>query len=441
MRIIRGLLFKAAVIAVAAVMLAGCSLINPHIQLKPPSCAIASQCTLEEGIQYAESAKVAYMNAIGCQSAFVSLLGIGIIPVTATALGLGITGQGATAITVLGLTAASGYAAGTWLYSKPNQRAWLVGYNATTCAVDAVVPLLYVEKKKDEIKEKKEKLDDALAVVPEKIRNVRDKLAEVEGKTGPELDELRKSGDQRVREAEKLLNDAGETNRAAEKMLLEAATAGESLKQTVDKIRGKVSQQIIESAPDMQALVSLIGGMAASYGRFVTVPEGFEPPSKSGVEDTKKSRTTADSPETSLGTAIEDLEKSMHDLQSAAGPVANIVNAVAASKPVETLKACGVNVEQTAQPMTIEPAGRIGLTFGKPSTVGRVIRGGQAPYAVVLQGDADGPMVRQTEPFGPAFTVQITDKTPAKEYSIYISDKAGRKLFLEVNVNGGPPAK
>jgi hypothetical protein len=220
-------------------------------------------------------------------------------------------------------------------------------------------------------------------------------------------------------------------------MLLETETAGETLKQTVDRISGKVSQQIVENAPDIQTIASMIGGLAQSYGQFVAVPEGLRRASPPAVKAQAGAATSCDENVASLGKAIADLESQMLKLQNATIYVADIVNLVTASKPIDTLKACGVIVEQIAQPLTVEPSGRIELQAGKAATVGRVIRGGSAPYAVALQGDGEGLVVRQTEAFGPAFTVQITEKTPAKEYSIYISDKAGQKLFMAVEVKSG----
>lgn len=446
---------KCVSILALGVLLGGCAgITNPYIKWDPPDGKVpdGTKLTLDYGIKYAENAKAAYLNALGHQSQMATWLGIGLIPVAAAALGLGMTGQSPAAVTGLGLGAASGYAIGTWLYSKPNQRAWVVGYNATTCAIDAVAPLLYVVKEENDIKTKVTALSVAIGSVEKEIGNVREQLLIVGDKPPTELVELKKLAEQRVTEAEKLLADSRETRRAAEKMLQDASTAGETLKQTVDRISGQVSRQIVEEAADIQALASMIGGLAASYGKFTAVPEGLRPAPLPAAKAQGATRVTGEEKkrlidqETGLRNAVANLQKQMLNLQGAAVQVADIVNGVAAGKPIETLRACGVNIEQISQPMTVEPPGRIEFQSGKAATVGRVIKGGSAPFAVALQGDAEGPVVRQTEPFGPAFTVQITQNTPAKEYTIYISDKAGRKLFIPVDVKSGtgtaesPPA-
>lgn len=421
MKTIRSQSFGVAIAAMVVVMLTSCSLVNPHITWKPPKFDKPEEkLTLDYGIRYAENAKAAYKEGLGYQSYLTSYLGIGLIPMAAGALVLGMIGGSSRDIVWLGMGAATGYAIGTWLYNKSYQRAWVAGYNATTCAVDAILPLMYVEKNKVDIKEKVKALGDAIKPIGDAIGNTRVAI------TTSKDDDLKRIAEQLVTEAEKLLSGSRNTHSAAEKMLQDTATAGESLKQTVDKISGQVSQQIVENAVDIQALGSMIGGLAQSYGQFVNVPESVRlapPPSKESMKS-----------EDLLFKAINDLRLKMTTLQDAANIVADIVNGVTASKPMDTLKACGAKVEQIAQPLTVDPSGAIELQGGKAATVGRVIKGGSAPYAVVLQGDGEGPIVRQTEAFGPAFTVQITANTLAKEYSIYISEKSGQRLFVPVVV-------
>ena len=448
MRAIRLSSVRFIAVAISVIVLTSCSLLNPHVKWDTPKgdngeVIPASKFTIDKGIEYAENAKTAYKDALANESYLTSFLGIGLIPIAATALGLGMTGHHPTAVTVLGLTAASGYAVGTLLSRKPNQRAWVAGYNATSCTIDAVLPLLYIEKNKDNIKNKVTALDKAISDVEGGIGKTRRQLLMVGDKPPPQLIDIKIFAEQRIAEAEKLLSDSRETRRAAEKMLQDEETAGEALVQAVDRISGLVSQQIIENAPDITTLGSIIGGLAQSYGQFVSVPEGLRPaPPIAGkaqstipLKDDEKNKI--EQKDENLRGAIGELQAQIIILQGVATIVANIINAVASSKPIDTLKACGAKVEQIAQLLTVEPSGRIEFQAGKGATAGRVIKGGSAPYSVSLQGDSEGPVVRQTEPFGPAFTVQTTNNTPAKEYSIYISDKAGQRIFIPVDVKSG----
>ena len=119
--------------------LSGCSLLNPHVTWeRPPE---GQSVTLQSAIDYANRAKVAYKEATGDQAMLTSGLGLGLIPLSAAALGLGITGANGDAITALGLTGAAGYSGATWLSSKPRQLVYIAGIKAMTCAVDAMIPL------------------------------------------------------------------------------------------------------------------------------------------------------------------------------------------------------------------------------------------------------------------------------------------------------------
>ena len=139
----RQVLFILTLLATSS-MLSACALINPHVswrEIDRPKCSGDASCgavTLSDAIAYADNAKAAYKIALGDQARLPNLLALGLIPLGAAALGLGITGGSSAAITALGLTGAAGYAGGTWLSSKPQQRAYVAGYNAVVCTVEAV---------------------------------------------------------------------------------------------------------------------------------------------------------------------------------------------------------------------------------------------------------------------------------------------------------------
>jgi hypothetical protein len=61
-------------------------------------------------------------------------------------MGLAITGASTTAVTALGLTGATAFGLGVWFDSTPQQRAYIAGFNAVNCAVEAVLPLKFVEQ-------------------------------------------------------------------------------------------------------------------------------------------------------------------------------------------------------------------------------------------------------------------------------------------------------
>ena len=131
------------------VALSGCSVWNPHVTWTREG---GDEVTLAQAINYANRAKDAYKVAIGDQAVLTSGLGLGLIPLSAAALGFGIAGGSSDAVTALGLTGAAGYAAGTWLSSKPRQRVYIAGIKAMTCAVDAMIPLNFPLQEQSDLK-------------------------------------------------------------------------------------------------------------------------------------------------------------------------------------------------------------------------------------------------------------------------------------------------
>jgi hypothetical protein len=393
--------------------------------------------TLDYAIQYADNAKQAYRDALGHQSQLASMLGLGLIPLSAAALGLGIAGGSPTAIMALGLTGAAGYGTGTWLYSKPQQRAYVAGYNATTCAVQAVLPLVYVKRNSAEITRAVDDLTAATTAVESGMGVVQAALVQIGESPPGDLQALVTAAREQLKVSGQLLDVAYDTRSKVIKMTYEAEVAGGSLKEAVDRIAGQVSGLLVDTGPDLQALSSIVGGLAQSYGQFVRVPDEVRPSAAPQI-----ARMQADMARKGLATPpllhhLEALRSSTVTLQGAIRRVGDMVNAVTTSKPIETLKACGVSPEQVVIPLTIEPSALIEFTANTAATAGRLVRGGSAPYAVALQGDAvDGLTVRQTEPFGPAFVVQISTKTPAGDYTIAVADRAGQRQFVQVSVKG-----
>ena len=433
-RTLRRSVFQLVCVVIVGVWLSGCAIVNPHETLRKPSGPPPT--TIVEGIKYADEAKRAYGTAVARQSQLRTWLGIGLIPLGAAALGLGVTGGAPATIAALGLTGAAGYGLGTWLESKPNQKAWLAGYHATTCAVDAVLPLLYVEQNSVAIDRDIAALDAAITELDAKLGSVRALLIGVPENPPTAVAELVRLARERVTEGEAVRASALDTRSKALRMKQEAAVAGASLKEAVDRISAQVSVQLVEATADLSALSSIVGGLANSYGQFVRVPEGQV--SGGSVATGQGEGTDPElKPYEKLTTAVTELENAIRAARTAIQRVADTVNAVTASKPIEKLRACGVT-DSIVAPMTLEPAGAIELEVGKVMVGARTIRGGASPYFVEPQGDTvDGLTVRKGDMNTAAFVVQITTKTPAGQYLLLVTDKTGQRVFVTVNVKAG----
>src|SRR5262249_750008 len=427
----------ASALLLVAFAVSGCTLINPHVTWKHPKAASpTSEDKLRWSIAYADNAKAAYQDALGTQSSLGAWLGIGLVPLAAAAAGLGIMGGEPAAIAALGLTGAAAYGVGTWLNSKPAQRAWVAGYNATTCAVDAILPLLVIEDEMATIQ------NDIAAIDTTEVERRTRNLDRFHNREDLQK-EWRDQADAAKTSAETLVAGAKSVKATANETLVDARGAGRRLKEAVDNISGKVSAALVENGPDLQALSSIIGGLSRSYGQFVQIPDSVKPtPTTKTLQITAQSASLGD--ETTLSQELLDLSDETAKLAKAVDKVTGPINAVAKRKPVETLKACGVSPEQIGLALSVDPPGRIEIDQGTAASVTRYAKGGAAPYAVAITGSAvDGLRVQQTAPFGPVFVVETTDKTPAVTRTVIVSDRSGNNAVVDVQVKpkaAGPPA-
>lgn len=431
-------------------LVSGCGTFNPHLRgdsklatkMKAEVNVQKPSLSLDFAIKYADSAKDNYHNAIGNQARLSSWLGVGLIPIAAAATGLGITGGPAVAITALGLSGATGYGIGTWLTSKPSQRAWAAGYKWTSCAVDVMLPLLPIErtlgtsKAQDDFKMHIEAIGTNIDKVVSAISNLNVQLDKADkAANDKKLAENVEEAKAARAEAIAMIASARLAETKARELYVDVYTAGRRLKEAVDRISGQVSAALIENAPDLQALASIIGGLGPSYGQFIHIADSLKktPPDKSKLRNgkTKNLVEVAD-----LRGAITALNSTTETLNGSVTRVAGPVNMVVGRKPLETLKECGVSTEPIAIPMTIDPPGPINIDDGcTATTVYREIKGGASPYSVTLPATAASMTVRQTSLFGPAFFIETKGgKTGRVKTTIHATDRSGNNAFIDVNV-------
>jgi hypothetical protein len=389
--------------------------------------------TLPQALVYADRAKAAYKDALGNQAQLSSWLGIGLIPVAAFATGLAVTGSSSKAVVETTLTGVAGYGVGTWLYSKPYQRAWVTGYNATCCAISAVIPLAYVDDRKADIKANIDLYDASRQEVFEKADALETKIRAAVGQgVVKTTDEVVLRANKRIQDVKELVNSADVTRTNALKMLGKADTAGLELKEAVDRIAGQVSGLLVDVAPDIQALSSIIGGLAQSYRTFASVPEALKPPAKVQAQGAQPQLKP-------IIDALSDLDLAVRNLMTAQQKLSDDVALVANTTPFETLRACGVSAEQVSVPLSLDPPGPVTFEAGKAATKAELIRGGAAPFSVVLQANLTDLVVQQTEAFGPVFKVQVSDKTPVGQVPVLVSDRSGNKLLITVAIEAKTP--
>ena len=412
-----------AAVVLAAVFAPGCSLMNSHVTWQAPKTSeIRQDVSLPYAIAYADMAKAAYRKKLGENAALTKWMGIGLIPLAAAAAGVGVTGASTDAFTALSLTGAAGLGLATWLDSKPEQRALVVGYNATSCAVDAVLPLTYVRTSGKSPNMDVNGLDTKIGAVERRIATLEDLI---KGKTNT----LKVKAGKKVGEAKKLVASARKVSSKARKLDLEALISGRKLKEAVDRIAGEVSGIIVENAQDIAALGRIIDGLSQAYGKIAKISETIAPKK---ADDKKVTPEFANK----ITENLEDLETEITALSTAANAIAAVVNVVADAKPIAALKACGVDEKSLVKGISIDPAGPIEITEKQPTAKPFSVTGGRSPYgARVVSQIQNAPTVEPVELFGPAFVIHASKETPKGVYTVFVSDGSGHQAFLEVKVN------
>lgn len=424
----------------SSLAVSGCSLLNPYVTWERPQ---SEDPSLQNGIDYANRAKDAYNAAVGDQALLTNGLALGLIPLSAAAIGLGIHQVSGEAVTALGLTGAAAFGAGTWLSSTPRQRIYVAGVKAMSCAVSAILPLdLSVSQLQSDLQD----LNDAISPV----RTARDDVGTLVATIEEDSANLRVEpalvarAKQEIDTASALLETATQTYDTGVVLKQEVSRAGQTIVNAVDDIAADVNEAIVETQPDLSKLPEIINSLAQISTQFTAPPEPPAAPAEPGErpedalvasgEFVKNLRTEA--LEGQLADALRRLKERIETLASAARPVAATVNSVNAAKPIETLKACGVATDQLATDITLEPPGPIKMAQGE--TKGLLIKGGKPPFSARLQGDAvTGLTITQIDTFGPAFTIKTTGETPSGSYTIYVSDSANHRKFVKLDVNGG----
>jgi predicted nucleic acid-binding Zn-ribbon protein len=436
--------FRCFSILLCVTVLSGCSLINPHVRWERPP---GGNATLQDGIEYANNAKDEYKKAVGDQALLTNLAGVGLIPLGAAALGLGIAGGHRQAVAALGVTGAAALATTAWLSSKPRQLIYIAGIKAMSCAVDALLPLSFSRQAHQDFRRDLNRLNASIGTFSQQLEVVKGLLARVKTEV-PDADELIAETEADLRAAEALLNTARLTFTSGVQLERDIDRAGQMLISAVDKIGAEVDRAIVATIPDIQTLPDVIGGLAQTSARFTKLPEPTKGSQQmAGV--TKKGSDTSDKLKTQAGkrAVVDQLNQEKAKLKADAAAlesdirtVAAVVNSVSEAKPAATLKEC--HVDEVATGLSVQPAEPIQFDKGKEATRRLFINGGKPPYfAEILERPIKGLSLDPPSPDSPRLTVvHSTAETPAGNYHILIRDTTSNSQTIAVEVKETTPA-
>jgi hypothetical protein len=410
------------VLAVSLLSLVGCSLVNPHVRWpRPPGT------TLADAMKYAQAAMDRYSDAIGDQAVLNNGLALGLIPLGASALGLGMTGGNPAAITALGLTGASAYASGSWVGSRTKSMIYVQGKMAVTCAVDAVRPLEIDEPYLARILGE---LNQAIASVEDAGRRVRQ---EADAEVGRSRDKFRAQiaeAREEVRDADRPLAEARQTYGAGVALSQEVRQAGQALISAVDRIAAQVDQALVNNQPDLAALPGVIASLGQLSTQFGPAPKPKAAADKIGQQGEGPDK---------LNDAVVTLRRNLKDLSAKAALVAALVESVARNSPSKTLQGCGL--KDVAGGFTVEPAA-LEFKEGSEGTKSLFITGGRTPYtAEPLEQPMEGLSLPHAVWWGPRIDV-VAKKPKGGPYTLRITDATGQSksaTLTVVKADGGTP--
>jgi hypothetical protein len=466
---------RLVVIVVVIVSMTGCSLANPFVTRdltvpgappppKEPRASTPGKIpTLEEAYVYSADVKHAYRGAVRDQAKLEALLALGLIPLTAAAMGLGATGTAPDAVLALGFAGAAALGIGTWFSNRPRQLAWIAGLKAVTCAEDAMAPLNVPAALSEDLSRHATALGNALRDLEEASARLETEADHAKAlRVGTDtsvrpmeravsaLRSLEEAARAELKDTQTVIAGAETTLRNGRELEQTLRTAGRKLVVAVSKITDEVDRLIVESARDPAALANVISGLGGTYRTITTVPEGI---ARTGAKDAAAARApipqaAPDGPgdrakleeiatrRDALAAALNDVRVQVARVAAARRPVADIVNSVVKDTPFDKLKSCGVEAGDLITAIAVDPAPPFVIT--KPGSVVFTIKGGLPPYGAGLASGPGGLSVAPAGPFSPVITASATKDTPDGDFAIEVRDSKNQSKLVTVKVESKP---
>ena len=439
---------------VGALILSSCSMLNPY-KVGTIKNSSNKGGDLEAAITYANEVKESYRKALGEQATFTNALGILLIPTGAAALTMGIAGANSDAILITGGTGTSLFGVGNWLESKPRQAAYIAGYNAVNCAIEAVLPFTFS-------KSDLEPFNKSMSTVDSNIQAVELNIYKVEQTKHNLIRLIRDNNDQQIQSAEESIRSAksviASTIDARNKGFLvriRRSRSGNALVTAVDAIKGQVYASIQKNQLDLSALSTIISGLGQAYSQFTTVPDHLMPtdgeqPSEmdqgqsSYVEadsdqevGTSKRQTQQEGLRSQLDTDSLALKESVDILLTDKRQISDVVNLLTAEDSLPALEKCGVDPSKIITDFTINPAGDVVFTEGQVGRATRSIIGGKKPFGTTLSQSVPGLHITQPFVFGRAIAITSEESLKAGTYTVQVVDGTERIAHFNILVNKG----
>lgn len=412
---------RLSVLLLATVAVAGCSTLNPYVdaQMRRPgfdapsgveralgvrttASTVPASVSIPQVRQYARSLHNAYVNAVAQQERLNSGAQLSLIPLAATAAGLGITGGSSEAITVLGLTGAGVTVAGTVAINEERQRIYLAGASALTCiqdlANDFEAGTIGSASALDE-------LNFAIAQVLVSRADLDRALA---SNRDAELDRL----------ALRVQSESDQTLAVAYRLRTFLSIPGQILLYRVDEIQDLVNRLIQGTSVDLTTFASTLSGRLMSLSGVIAPPGA---PIVDAADDEGPTELVG------VRARIDEVARANAVLES-----------VIARSPVnlELLdRSCITDFPNTSNALSISPEGGISGPASGEFTANLIVTGGTPPYGIILPSGVDDPqripMGTSRERFDLTIPASLTSGT------ITVFDANDRQVPLTVPISRG----
>ncbi len=343
---------------------------------------------------YARARQDAYIKAMVDDTVLSDRIALGLLPMGAAVLGLGVTGTTGDPIMALALSGATGYGLGTWFTNKARREVFKVGATATGCVIAAAAPL-------DVSKEKQKRIETAR-------NHLHETLVTLRGKLDPE---------NTISAVTELITNAEETLRHADEVLQGLNQAGSTIVNAVEAVRIEITKAAVDTAQDLRDLQDHL--KSSVYAPFQDILGIATPKGKSlstgELEALSVEKRTAEE---------EDIREAVQHVQIARDTLAHEVAAVNISGVPAEFGKCLDSARGIQAPtkLRISPSSLVRVPKGGSARI--VITGAKTRPAIVPLWPKDVKIQLDIPDTG-ALIVEITiDKTvPVGAYFLSVRDE------------------
>lgn len=430
-------------------VLIGCSLSDPYVQVELPETAL-SEMSLEHGIAYAHETNRRYRAKLSEETRLSAGVGGGLITLAAAVLGLVAFDAHTDAILGTSLVGGTAYTLGTWYGNDAHELVYLAGMEATSCAVEAVLPLNFSTSSRKSLADGLDTLSEASLKLGGAAAAIRRLIPIVEALAGKETS-LTRSAQADLTQADNVLTQSDAAYASGQTLLRSIDGANTNLIAAVDRINVIVDRALQETNPRLEAASSVISqlssatqiltpglDLAGTLTSALAVGEDQQGPH--GGDPVDGEAEAQDSSEVQLRQALGGLATQTVLVASHARSIVAIVNGVNESRPLKALKTCGVDVESLPLALSLS-TNSVTFSSETASSQSVVIWGGKRPYVGrFLQSPTPGIVLRN--PISGDSVLEIiaeVNATPG-QYQVLIMDAAEHRSILSVLVRGKAPS-